>query len=304
VPWLRCLKSSVRSSRRSVRLNYPDYAIDVSSEPRMSHPKPEPPLPALRADVRGKRRVDYRAVVSLVLPLFLNTRCASSAQPRLTYPWFIGWLSTDAKAMTHILHVDSSPRGERSISRTLTKEFITAWKQIHTNDTATYRDLGHHLVPPVDESWIAAAFSPPEQVTPELAAALDISNELIDEFLAADRYVFGIPMYNFSVPSNFKAYIDQIVRVGRTFIVGQNGEEGLVKDKKMLVITARGGSYPAGRPMGQLDFQEPYLRAIFGFIGITDITFIHAENLTMGNEARQQSLAEASAAIQKAVATW
>jgi len=208
--------------------------------------------------------------------------------------------------MAHILHLDTSPRGDdRSISRALTKDFITDWLQIHPDDTVAYRDLGHHPVPPVDEAWIAAAFSSPEQRTPELAVALKISDELIDELFAADRYVLGIPMYNFSVPASFKAYIDQIVRVGRTFTVGPNGEEGLVgKDKKLLIITARGGSYTAGTPSAAFDFQEPYLWAIFGFIGITDITFIHAENLTVGTEERQQSLAVARAALQELAKTW
>ena len=201
--------------------------------------------------------------------------------------------------MAHILHIDSSPRSERSISRTLTNDFISAWKQTYPGDTVTYRDLGRYQVPLVDESWIAASFSPPEQITPELTAALNISDELIDELFAAELYVFGIPMYNYSVPANFKAYIDQIVRVRRTFVVSSNGYEGLVKDKKMLVITTRGGSYSGG----ELDFQEPYLRAVFDLIGITDITFIHAENLSMGAEVRQQSLAAARAAIQQFIAT-
>jgi FMN-dependent NADH-azoreductase len=197
--------------------------------------------------------------------------------------------------MTHILHIDSSPRGERSISRTLTREFISAWKQIHPSDTVTYRDIGRYPVPPIDESWIAASFSPPDQITPELATALNISNELIDELLAAELYVFGIPMYNYSIPANFKAYIDQVVRVRRTFAVSPNGYEGLLKDKKIVVITTRGGSYSSG----SLDFQEPYLRAVFELIGITDMTFIHAENLSGGTEVRQQSLAAARAAIQQ-----
>ncbi|ASC70526.1 FMN-dependent NADH-azoreductase 1 [Halomicronema hongdechloris C2206] len=206
--------------------------------------------------------------------------------------------------MTHILYVDFSPRVERSVSRSLTKEFITAWEQQHPNDTVTYRDIGQYPVPPVDEAWIAAAFSSSDKISPHLATALTISDELIDELLAADRYVFGVPMYNFSVPANLKAYIDQIVRVQRTFAMGADGEKGLVKDKKMLVITARGGSYSASTPTAHLDFQEPYLRAIFGFIGITDITFIHAENLTMGDEARQQSLTAAQTAIQALISSW
>ncbi|OKH55656.1 FMN-dependent NADH-azoreductase [Calothrix sp. HK-06] len=200
--------------------------------------------------------------------------------------------------MTHILHIDSSPRSERSISRLLTKEFITAWKQAYKHDTVTYRDIGHYVIPPIDETWIAAAFSRSRELSPELEAALKISDELIDELLAADLCVFGVPMYNYSIPANFKAYIDQIVRVKRTFTVGQDGYEGLVKDKKILVITTRGGTYSNS----QLDFQEPYLRAIFELIGITDITFIHAENLSMGDENRQQSIAAVSDVIQEFVA--
>jgi FMN-dependent NADH-azoreductase len=104
-------------------------------------------------------------------------------------------------------------------------------------------------------------------------------------------------MYNYSIPANFKAYIDQIVRVRRTFVVNSNRYEGLLKDKKILVITTRGGSYSAG----SLDFQEPYLRAVFELIGITDMTFIHAENLSGGAEVRQQSLAAAREAIQQLI---
>jgi FMN-dependent NADH-azoreductase len=202
--------------------------------------------------------------------------------------------------MAHILHIDSSPRGERSLSRTLTREFISAWKQIHPGDTVNYRDIGRYPVPPIDESWIAASFSPPNQITPELATALNISDELIDELLAAELYVFGIPMYNYSIPANFKAYIDQIVRVKRTFVVTSNDYEGLLRDKKILVITTRGGNYSAS----SLDFQEPYLRAVFELIGITDITFIHAENLSEGAEVRQQSLAAAGEAIQQFIAKF
>ncbi|MBW4669981.1 MAG: FMN-dependent NADH-azoreductase [Cyanomargarita calcarea GSE-NOS-MK-12-04C] len=207
--------------------------------------------------------------------------------------------------MTNILHIDSSPRGDRSHSRTLSHEFIESWKASHPGDTVTYRDLGHNPVPHVDENWIAAAFSPPQARTPELKNAIAISDSLVDEFLAADRYVFGIPMYNFNVPSTFKAYIDQVIRVGRTFAVSENGAfQGLVESKKMLVITARGGSFSAGTPAAAYDFQEPFLRTAFGFLGITDITFINVENLATGDEVREQSLTKAKQAIAQSVANW
>lgn len=205
--------------------------------------------------------------------------------------------------MAHILHIDSSPRGERSHSRKLSHEFITAWKTAHPEDTLSYRDVGHNPVPHVDEPWIAAAYSPPEAHTPELSQALKISDELVDEFIAADRYVFGVPMYNFSVPSTFKAYIDQIVRVNRTFAVNEQGYQGLVNGKKMLVITASGGSYREGTPAAGYDFQEPFLRAIFGLVGVTDITFIHADNLS-SDDAAEKSISEARAALQSAVGSW
>lgn len=204
--------------------------------------------------------------------------------------------------MTHILHLDASPRGDRSVSRTLSKEFIANWKSTHPSDTVAYRDLGHHPVPLVDEPWIAAAYSAPDQYTPEQAAAIHLSNELVDEFLAADRYVFAVPMYNFSVPANFKAYLDQIVRVGRTFSVDETGYKGLVHNKKMTIITAQGGTYPEGSPTHAYDLQTPYLKLIFGFIGITDINFVHADSLALGDDARNLAIANAQFALKTAVA--
>ncbi|MBD2528983.1 FMN-dependent NADH-azoreductase [Nostoc flagelliforme FACHB-838] len=202
--------------------------------------------------------------------------------------------------MVNILHIDSSPRGERSHSRELSKEFVSSWKAAHPEDAIAYRDIGRHPVPHVNEAWIAAAFSPPETHTPELTEALRISDELIDEFLAADRYVFGVPMYNFNIPSTFKAYIDQIVRANRTFAIDAQGLRGLVEGKKAVIITARGGDFSATSPAAAYDFQEPYLRTIFGFIGITDIQFINANSLNEG-DARTQSLSEARAAIKNLI---
>ena len=203
--------------------------------------------------------------------------------------------------MTHILHIDSSPRGDRSFSRTLSHKFISEWKAAHPNDIVTYRDLGHYPVPFITEDWIAAAFSH-EEHTPEQATAIQLSNELVDEFLAADRYVFGIPMYNFSVPANFKAYLDQIVRLGRTVSYEGTGSIGLVHNKKATIITARGGSYSEGSPIQSYDLQTPYLQLIFGFIGITDVEFIHAEQLDAGDEARSLAIANAQSEIRAALA--
>ncbi|AKG23712.1 FMN-dependent NADH-azoreductase [Calothrix sp. 336/3] len=207
--------------------------------------------------------------------------------------------------MAQILHIDSSPRGDRSFSRKFSHEFLAAWKNAHPDDTVTYRDLGRNPVPHVDESWIAAAFTPPDSRTPELNQAISVSDSLVDEFVAADRYVLGVPMYNLNIPSTLKAYIDQIVRVGKTFVVSPEGAyQGLVTGKKMLIVTARGGSFTPGSPTAAWDFQEPYLRAIFGFLGITDIDFIHVENLSGGDAARADSLANTEEAIAHKIASW
>ncbi len=207
--------------------------------------------------------------------------------------------------MTNILHIDCSPRGDRSHSRTLANEFIGAWQNTYPTHKITYRDLGHQVIPPVTETWIAGAFSPPETHTPELTEALALSEAAIEEFIGVDRYVFSVPMYNFGIPANFKAYIDQICRSNRTFLVKSDGNyEGLAKNKKMLVVTARGGSFPQGTPAAQYDFQEPYIRTIFGFMGVTDITFVHAENLAQKGDAREQSLTGARNALQALVTDW
>lgn len=206
--------------------------------------------------------------------------------------------------MAHILHLDSSPRGDRSISRALAQEFITGWQAAHPGDTVTYRDLGHNPPPFVDEAWIAAAFSSPAEHTPELKAAISFSDTVVEELLAADRYVFAIPMYNLNIPAAFKAYIDQIVRAGKTFAIETNGFKGLVEGKKLLIITSQGGILRPGTPLAAYNFHEPYLRTIFGFIGVTDVTFITADGLNQGDEIREKSLASAREEIKTAIATW
>ncbi|WP_319419103.1 FMN-dependent NADH-azoreductase [Pleurocapsa sp. FMAR1] len=207
--------------------------------------------------------------------------------------------------MAHLLHIDSSPRGERSLSRQMSKEFIEQWKHKYPNDIVTYRDIGRNPVPHVDEPWIAAAFAPPEQRTPELWKAIELSDRLVDEFLAADIYVMGVPMYNFSVPSTFKAYIDQIVRIGRTIASEPNDSahlKPLVLGKKMFVIEARGDSgFEPGGHYENMNHHDPYLRSLFGFIGITDITFIHVEKTDYGQKKLAELIASARTQIAQLV---
>jgi len=195
--------------------------------------------------------------------------------------------------MPTLLHVDASPRGERSVSRQLTHDFASAWKQAHPNGQIVYRDLGHNPVPFVTETFIAAAYTPPDALSPELRAALAISSELIAELETASEYIFGVPMHNFSVPATFKAYIDQIVRVGRTFAVDESGYKGLLHDKTATVITCSGGAYRSGSPLAPYNYQEPWIRAILGFIGVTKLEFVVADGLSeveFGKRDREQYL--------------
>jgi len=206
--------------------------------------------------------------------------------------------------MSTILVITASPRGERSVSRALTTNFARLWAEQNPDDTILLRDIGHHPVPHVTEPWVVGAFAPPEAQNPESKAAIAVSDQLVDEFLTADRYVFGVPMYNFNVPSTFKAYIDQIVRGGRTYARGPQGFEGLVKDKKALFITSSGGAFPPGTPMAAYNFQEPYLRAIFGFIGLTEIQFVVADSMNESENAAAHSREKAESALKELAVTW
>jgi FMN-dependent NADH-azoreductase len=184
----------------------------------------------------------------------------------------------------------------------MTQEFVEQWQKVYPSDTVTYRDIGRNPIPHVDEAWIAAAFTPPEQHTAELQAAIRLSDQLVDEFLSADMYVIGVPMYNFSVPSVFKAYIDQIVRVGRTVAFepddATNAFKPLVLGKKMFIVESRGdsGFQPGGR-YEKMNYHDPYLITVFGFLGITDITFIHVENDEYGGQKLAESIAKARTQI-------
>jgi FMN-dependent NADH-azoreductase len=206
--------------------------------------------------------------------------------------------------MSTTLVLTASPRGDRSVSRSLTMGFARELAQRHPEDTLFLRDIGHQPVSHVTEPWVIGAFAGADAQTPESKAAIAVSDQLIDEFLSADRYVFGVPMYNFHIPSTFKAYIDQIVRAGKTFALGPNGYEGLVKGKKALFITSRGQTYPVGSPMAAFNFQEPYLRHIFAFMGVTDVQFIAADRLSQGEDAERQSREKAENELRELAESW
>jgi FMN-dependent NADH-azoreductase len=178
--------------------------------------------------------------------------------------------------MSTLLKIDVSPRGEHSISRKLSNHFATEWQSNHVGGKIVSRDLATTKIPYVDLPWIAGAFTAPEQLTGDHKAALKLSDELIDELLAADEVVISTPMYNFNVPAALKAWIDHIVRLNKTFGFGTQGLKGFAGGKKVTIIIASGSEYTSGSPMEAYNAQGPYLRIVLGFIGITDITLVHA----------------------------
>lgn len=177
--------------------------------------------------------------------------------------------------MPTLLHLDSSPL-ETSISRELGREFVKTWKAVHPDGPVIYRDLAASAPKPLDAQWIFAAFTPEEAQTPDQAAALALSDELIDELEAADEYVIGVAMHNFSIPSVLKLWIDQVVRKDSTFTYNESGFVGLLKEKKATVLVASGGVYDAGTPAAGFNFIEPYLKFLLGFIGVNDVKFVTA----------------------------
>lgn len=183
-----------------------------------------------------------------------------------------------------LLRIDSSAR-RNSVSRQLTSRFVEAWKKQNPAGQVIERDLATTPLPLITEEWTTAAHSDPARLTPVQRETLSVSETLIEELLAADTIVLGAPMYNLTVSAPLKAWIDQVVRVGRTVLYGAAGTEGVLKGKKVVVVTSRGGAFRPGTPTAQYDHQEPYLRHILGFIGLTDVTFIHAENQKPGDLA-------------------
>src|SRR5262249_52465566 len=162
-------------------------------------------------------------------------------------------------------------RRNGSASRTLTQLFADHWRSTHPNAAVTYRDLANDPVPHVNDALVNAMFVPLDYRTPEQVETTVFQERLIAEVQAADTLVIGVPMSNFNIPPSLKAWIDPVVVFGRTV------DKGVFDGRRVVIVTARGGAYGEGTPRAPFDYQEPYLRAIFGLVGLTDITFIHAE---------------------------
>ncbi len=204
--------------------------------------------------------------------------------------------------MTQLLVVETSPRGDHSISRNMTRRFVADWRNAHPDGEVVDRDLMETDLPFVTAPWLQAYFTPAEQHSPEMKEALRLSDELVGEILAADHIVIATPVYNYNVPAALKAWVDHIVRKGMT--LGVDGS-GLVKGKKATVLIASGGVYVEGSPIRNRDIATQYLRLILGVIGITDVTFVAgggAKAVDLGEQTMDGFIATITPEIEMAAA--
>lgn len=195
--------------------------------------------------------------------------------------------------MTTLLQINSSLFAGNGQSSQLSDKFVAAWQDANPQGQVVRRDLSAEPVPHLTAERFGAFLAAADARTPEQQAVVDFSDRLIDELRSADVIALGLPMYNFGIPSTLKAYFDHVARAGVTFRYTANGPEGLLQNKKVYVFAARGGLY-AGTPR---DSQTAYVRDFLGFIGLTDVEFVYAEGLAMGDESKQKALAEAGGTI-------
>jgi FMN-dependent NADH-azoreductase len=196
--------------------------------------------------------------------------------------------------MKNLLFVTASLSGANSKSAQLGDEFVEAWQAANGPARIVRRNLGDGTIPHLSGEHLKAWTTSPEQRSEREQALAQQSDPLLEEVEAADVIVLAAPMYNFGIPSTLKAWIDHITRAGRTFrYIGPGTVEGMLRDKKVFVIAARGGIYTGDSPAKALDFQEPYLRTILGFNGLTDVSFVHVEGQMMGPEAADAGIARA-----------
>ncbi len=196
--------------------------------------------------------------------------------------------------MTNLLVLNSSLSGDTSVSNLLVEAVVARILATDPNPRVVRRDLAADAVPHLTPATVAGVRA--VAATPAEVQARALSDALIAELRAADTIVIGAPMYNFSIPSTLKAWFDHVLRAGETFSYSEAGPKGLLTGKKVIVVEARGGLYSEG-PAQAADFQEAYLRHLLGFIGLTDVTFVRAEKIGYGPDARDEAIQGARAEI-------
>ncbi|WP_448681065.1 FMN-dependent NADH-azoreductase [Pseudomonas nicosulfuronedens] len=193
-----------------------------------------------------------------------------------------------------LLHIDSSILGDNSASRQLSAELVAAWAAAEPGVEVTYRDLAADAISHLSSASLVAAGTPAEMRDAAQKHEAALGEKSIEEFLGADAIVIGAPMYNFSIPSQLKAWIDRIAVAGKTFRYTESGPEGLAVGKKVIIVSTAGGIH-AGQPSGIA--HENYLQLVLNFLGITDIEIVRAEGLAYGDEPRRNAIAGAQASI-------
>lgn len=191
-----------------------------------------------------------------------------------------------------LLHIDSAITGEQSVSRELTKRIVAAWKAGHANTTVQYLDLAAQA--PAHFTADAMGFRTGQEASTDVQRAENaLSEALVSQFLAADVIVIGAPLYNFTIPSQLKAWIDRVAQIGRTFKYTDKGPVGLAGGKTVIVASSRGGVYSTSEGGQAMEHQESYLKVVFGFFGIADVRFVRAEGVGMGPDAKALAFANA-----------
>lgn len=190
-----------------------------------------------------------------------------------------------------LLHIDSSPLAANSVSRQLTQRIVAQWRATHPGTTVEHLDLATDAPSHLSLDSLGFRLGPNAQgLSPAQRRENEISEQLVAQFLAADVVVLGAPMYNFSIPSQLKAWIDRVAQAGRTFTYTEKGPQGLAGGKTVIVASSRGGVYSTNPAMAGLDHQESYLKTVLGFFGITDVQFVRAEGVAMGDAAKAEAL--------------
>ncbi|CCG07374.1 FMN-dependent NADH-azoreductase [Pararhodospirillum photometricum] len=201
-----------------------------------------------------------------------------------------------------LLHLDSSLLGDASVTRHLTQRIVATLTAAHPGTTVVRRDLAAQPPAPLDAELIKVVkFRDLTDLTARQQAELALTDTLVDEFLAAETVVIGAPMYNFSIPTPLKAWIDRVAQPGRTFRYTETGPQGLAGGRRVIIASARGGRYAGTPAETAFDHQEAYLKAVMTFFGIPEVEIIRAEGVAMGDEARAAALAAAEAQIQALV---
>ena len=199
-----------------------------------------------------------------------------------------------------LLHIDSSILGSYSVSRQLTAEIVAEWRKSRPDTTVEYLDLALNAPSHFGADAIAIKGVAQPEPTQAQRAENALSEQLVSQFLAADVIVIGAPFYNFSIPTQLKAWIDRLAQPGRTFTYNESGPVGLATGKTVIVASTRGGAYSTSEGGQAMEHQESYLKVVFGFFGVTDVRIVRAEGLAMGDAPKAAALSAARADMEVA----